>query len=392
MSDEESENNIQTLHCNNCKGWLRLKSKAFNESVDGIQIVIPDLPILVCPDCKSEYHSDWTKMFYMPSIIGEAKKRGMKLFRGTGLKKASQSRYNLCKDVDFKYDANDCKVIPGLYSQFAKDGFFTPVFFNRKVLHKYMSFDEYRVDIAGNTYGTIFHNEDDGWQLSFGINRNGKVFCWLGDLEDIPKKERHYLLSENIESDHDVASEFYAAQREAEFAELSNESQLLKERSLFEELCKSKFKFRIFDYEKEEYEILGELVRPVSWNEKGVIHIFNCLTKLCIEAIDNESLRTEILKLDKKSDLKGIGGLKLLEKWIELRSKKLNAYDIMKPFFVLYDFRIILDHKLGNGDVKKKLDFCYERLEIYENRNFETLYDKIIAGITKSYSDIANNL
>jgi hypothetical protein len=67
------------------------------------------------------------------------------------------------------------------------------------------------------------------------------------------------LLSENIESDHDVASEFYAATREAQFADLSNESKLLNARSEFEGLCESKFGFRIFDYDKDEYAVLGEL-------------------------------------------------------------------------------------------------------------------------------------
>lgn len=390
MPEKKEEYKFQTLHCDKCKDWLKLEFKNFDETKDGIHIIVPDMPILVCPSCGTEYNSDWTKIFFIPWIVEESKKRGTKLFKG-GMKKASETRYDLCKDVNFKYDANDCKMIPGLHSQFAKEGFFTPVFFERKVLHKYMSFDEYRVDIAGNTFGTIFHNDD--WYLSFGINRNGKVFCWLGDLEEkIPQKERQYLLSENIESDHDVASEFYAATREAEFSELSNESMLLKTRSAFEELCKNKFKLKVFDYEKKEYEILGELVRPVNWNEKGVIHIINCLTKLCIEALDNESLKTEIKGLDGQLDLKEMRGLKLFEKWIELRSKKLDAHNIMKPFFVLYDFRVVLDHKLSDQEAKKRLDFCYERLGISNNRNFERLYDKIIEGITKSYSEITNVL
>lgn len=223
---------------------------------------------MICPSCDEEYLPDLTKGF-VRWIVEESQRQGKRLFKGNVKTEASASRYDLCKDVNFKYDARDCKFIPGLQSSFAKEGFFTPVFFDKKVLHKYLSFDEYRVDIAGNTYRTIFHKDD--WTLNSGINRNGKVFCWLGDLGEIPQKERQYLLSENVDSDHDVASEFYAATREAEFAELSNESQLLKARSEFEALCKSKYGFRVFDHEKEEYAILGELVRPVNWNEKGVI-------------------------------------------------------------------------------------------------------------------------
>ena len=58
----------------------------------------------------------------------------------------------------------------------------------------------------------------------------------------------------------------------------------------------------------------------------------------------------------------------------------------MSSFFVLYDFRIVLDHKMGEGEIKKKLDFCYERLGIKTDRNFEKLYDKLIEEMTNSYS------
>lgn len=87
-----------------------------------------------------------------------------------------------------------------------------------------------------------------------------------------------------------------------------------------------------------------------------------------------------------------VGGLKLLEKWLQLRTQKLNARDVMKPFFVLYDFRIVLDHRMSAAEAKEKIDFCYERLNINKDRNFEKLYNKIIEGITKSYSTITTIL
>jgi hypothetical protein len=65
--------------------------------------------------------------------------------------------------------------------------------------------------MSGNTHGTIFRKDDT--DLNFGINRNERVFCWLGDLKKIPKREQQYLLLYNVDSDHDVASEFYAATR-----------------------------------------------------------------------------------------------------------------------------------------------------------------------------------
>ena len=379
----------QTLHCNNCKDWLRLEYKPFNETVDGIRIVTQKMPLLVCPSCKSEFQPDWTKIHIM-WIIEESKKRKTTRFEGTKRAKNGTVRYDICPELNFKYDSNDCKIIPGLEPHLAKKGFFTPVFFDKKVLHKYLSFDEYEVHVAGNTYGTIYFK--DGNYLSYGINRNGKLFCWLGDIEEVvPEAERHYLLSENVESDHDVASEFYAAQIEAEFTELSYESMLLEQRLTFEVICKNKDNFKIFDYEKDEYELLEEMTRPVNWNEKGITYIINSLTKLCIESIDSKNLRIQIKKLDDSIDLGDAKSIKLLEKWIELRIKYLDASEITKPFFVLYDFRIILDHKMNESRIKETLEFCYKRLGITTDKSFETLYDKLIGEITNSYSKLASS-
>lgn len=379
----------QTIHCDNCKDWLKLEYKPFDKTIEEIHIISDGMPILVCPSCKNEYQPDWTKIFIM-WIIDESKKRGTKEFKGT--KKKGDFRYDICPELNFKYDSNDCNVIPGLQSTFAKEGFFTPVYFNRRVLHKYLSFDEYRIDIAGNTYGTIHF--PDGNYLSYGINRNGNVFCWLGDIEEkVPEKERLYLLSENIDSDHDVASEFYAATREAEFADYSNESRLLNERSAFDQFWNDEYSSKIFRYTKNIYDILEDLIRPVNWNKQGVMHVFNSINKVCIESLCRDSIISVIKKEEPNFDPKNTGAMKLLEKLIEVTNPDVDAKEIMKPFFVLYDFRLILDHDYTQEEEKGKLDFCYERLEVAKDyNNFEKLYDKLIAELTKSYSKIVNIL
>ncbi len=391
MSGENEKIKLQTLHCDNCKDWLKLEYKPFDQTIKGIHITIDKIPILVCPSCKSEYQPDWTKFFIM-RIIEDSRKKGTTEFVGTKKAKNGTIRYDICPELNFKYDSNDCKVIPGLEGPLSKEGFFTPVFFDRKVLHKYLSFDEYRVDIAGNTYGTIFFA--NGNDLSYGINRNGKVFCWLGDIEEnVPEKERLYLLSENIESDHDVASEFYAASREAEFADYSNENKLLNERSVFDQTWNDKYSSKIFRYDKHIYDILEDLIRPVNWNKKGVIHVFNSINKVCIESLCRDAIIDVIKKKKPDFDAKNMGGLKLMEKLIEVTHPKLNAKEIMKPFFVLYDFRLVLDHDYTEEEEKKKLDFCYERLGIPKDyKRFEKIYDKLLEDLTKSYSKITSGI
>ena len=166
---------------------------------------------------------------------------------------------------------------------------------------------------------------------------------------------------------------------------------LLEQRSIFEVICKTKDNFKIFDYEKDKYELLGEMTISVNWNEKDITYIINSLTKLCIESIDSKNLRIQIKKLDDSIDLGDAKSIKLLEKWIELRIKYLDASEITKPFFVLYDFRIILDHKMSKSKIKETLESCYKRLGITTDKSFETLYDKLIGEITNSYSKLASS-
>lgn len=388
MSEKTKEVRPQTIHCNNCKDWLRLEYKSINEIIDEVCIVLSDMPILVCPNCKEEYKPDCVKTFIQILVKG-VKKQNKRLFE-VDMKERRQLRYDICEEFKFKYDANDWKCIPGLSGQLSKEGFFTPVFFDKKVLDKYLNFDEYGVQDTGNTYGTIFFK--DKGDLSYGINRNGKLFCWLGDIEEnVPEDECHYLRSKNIESDHDVGSEFYAAQIEAKFTELSNESVLLEQRSAFEDACKHKDKFKIFNYEDDEYELLGEIIRPVNWNKKGVIHIINSLTRLCIESIDNKNLKNQIKSIDSSIDLGTKRSLKLLEIWIKIKFKSLDAQDIMKPFFALYDFRLVLNHKMSKNKIKEIHESCYKRLGITTNQNFETLYDKLIEEMAKSFEKLTKS-
>jgi hypothetical protein len=157
----------------------------------------------------------------------------------------------------------------------------------------------------------------------------------------------------------------------------------LEARSRFEKLCESKFGFKVFSYRIDDYEVIGKLVRTVNWNEQGVIYIIHYLTKFCIEAINNDTMRSEIRKLDRNSKTNDMEGLKLLEKWLELSTQNLNAPDIMKPFFVLYDFRLYLDHYMSHSTAKKTINSCYKRLGINrKDRKSEKLYDKIVERIT----------
>ena len=391
MSKENKENKIQTLHCDKCGSWLKLEYHRFNKIIEGIRIIMPDMPVLICPNCNATYQTDWAKYYFIPWIIRNSNERRTDTFYGT-MSKAAQNRYNICKKLNFKYDANDCKCIPGLNLGLTKKGFFTPIFFDRKVLHKYLCFDEYRVDIAGNTYGTIFF--PDGNYLSYGINRNRKVFCWLGDIEDkVSEDEQYYLRSYNIESDHDIASEFYAAQLEAEFADYSNEHRLLNSRREFDKCWNNKYSSRIFRHEQDIHEILENLKRPVNWNKEGILPVVNAMNKICIESMRRDSVANAIMKKTSNFDAKNKGSIKLLEELLTVTNSTLDAKSVMKSFFILYDFRVILDHDYTEEEEKEKINFCCQRLHITPNyKNFENLYDELLMQLTESYLKIVNVL
>jgi YgiT-type zinc finger domain-containing protein len=132
LSTEKEEYKFQTLHCDRCKDWLRLEFRNFDKTVDDIHITVSEMPLLICPSCGEEYLPDRTKEL-IQWIVAESKRKGIRGVEGSPKSEASASRCDLCKDVNFKYDARDCNYIPGLQSVFVKEGFFTPVFFERKV-------------------------------------------------------------------------------------------------------------------------------------------------------------------------------------------------------------------------------------------------------------------
>jgi hypothetical protein len=184
---------VQDLHCSVCQGYLDLAYADFHEEVSGIEIQIDGLPVLRCNVCNRDYLPDRSR-FAIIKMHEEATAKCSP--RVTVKRRASIEKFNFTT-VPFSYDSDDYRYIPGLERQHGS-GFLTPVFFNRAVLLKYESAPAYTVKFASTTYGTI---DGDGFYISFGINKNGKVFMWLGDLAKLPEPEQFYLKSENVASD-----------------------------------------------------------------------------------------------------------------------------------------------------------------------------------------------
>jgi hypothetical protein len=371
---------FQSLRCGTCRGWLVLDEASFFRVVDGIEVTVQDLPVLFCQTCDLIYLPARSKGAILHHVE-EAKRKDKPGVVVTRRPEAKQERFRYCRKVEFLYDSTDYHYIPGLYRG---DGFLTPVFFSKGVLLKYMHHPEYVVELGSDTYGTIWRNGEH--LLPLGINRNGKVIMWLGDLDQMPEQEQYYLRSENVPSDHDIGSDFYLGQIEAVFTDYSKERELFRLRSEFGAKCLKDHNFKLNVYDLEVFKLMAEVVRPVTWGEREVRGVVEALNKILVESLNSDGLKKSISGLKADEDVKALGGMKLLQKWLGLAYSSIDAASALSPFFVLYDFRIVVAHLIPADSAAKKLAFCYERMGLAEgNRSYETLYDALIGKLTHSY-------
>lgn len=370
----------QSLRCSACGSWLVLHEASFVRIVDGVEVTVKDLPVLFCETCDLHCLPDRSKEAIFDHVK-EAKQKGRPAVVVTRLPAAKQERFGYCPKVEFLYDATDEKYIPGLYRG---NGFLTPVFFNKSVLLKYLQHPDYVLELGSDTYGTISRNDE--FQLPFGINRKDKVILWLGDIDQIPDLEQYYLRSENLPSDHDVGSEFYLGQIGAVFTESSKEQNLFHLRSEYSEKCQREHNLKLNVYDLEVFKLITEVVRPVTWGEKEVRGVVEALNKIVVESLNIDGLKKGITAVKAGEDVKALGGMKLLQKWLGLTAPTIDAASALCPFFVLYDFRIVVAHLIPLDSAAAKLTSCYERMGLAEgNRSYETLYDAMIDKLAQSY-------
>jgi len=279
--------------------------------------------------------------------------------------------------VDFKFDKEDCYKMQGLYRSESNKPFLAPVFFEKECLIKYFYSPKYRCELCSETYGTIYY---DGFYISFGINKNGKVIMWLGDLEKLPENEQIYLFSHNIDSDHDIASEFYEAQINATFTDPIKEAELLLQKSKINKISSEKLGFRIFQTEhRDTDEILSQCSKYKSIlinREDDFKRFVSEWNEILIEDISKE----DFIKYFKSKNIeikKGLMTIKLFERLIkEVLKIKDN---IILPYYVLNDLRLWADHK----GCEKKFKDSLERLSLNEkeSNNYKLIYDTLIEKI-----------
>ena len=375
------DGHVQRLYCDNCNGYLDLAYTDFIKFVSEIYMEVIGLPILKCTSCAEEFLPDRSR-FAIIELHRRAMENGSNTVSTT--RKKPIERFNFC-NVNFDYDSDDYYYLPGLERQFDK-GFLTPVFFNSRVLYKYDSVPGYRLQFASTTYGSIV-TEDDS-MISFGINRNGHVVMWLGDIEKLPENEQHYLKSENIQSDHSVGSEFYDGQIECKFTDPPVEGQALAARTALIEAVNERFGVLISHLDSEVVAIALELKAPLVDTEKERKAIADNLNRVFVEALSDSSLKEIIRKLG-ISVPNGTRNLKRLQLILAtLLNDDSVAAALMSPLFVLYDLRVAYSHLLSDEKKNEVINSVTDRLGLPENADIFSIHNEICTRLKSSLIDM----
>lgn len=232
------------------------------------------------------------------------------------------------------------------------DDFLTPVYFDKYVLVKYLYDPRLWVEFASETYGTIYWPDH---YMSFGINSQGTVIAWRGDLNKTPLPDQHHWKEHNIPSQHDMKSEFYDAQIQAEFTQHPIGIQAINALEKWNAAFAGKHGIGL--YKPKSFEDRVQAVRRyrriIVQSEDDFVRFISELNEIINENVDTNGIRVFLTAKGVKFD-NGKKGNKLLEH--VYRDVLGDSTNIIEPFFMLYDLRLWADHDMGDDKLKEVAD------------------------------------
>jgi hypothetical protein len=381
---------FESLRCS-CGAWSRLSFDAAEVRADGVRIS-GSLPTLVCDKC-GQRRLPLNAQVAMCDLSAEARRRGTSAVKVDFVNAAgSQTRFDFCADANLLYSSLDTKYMPGLA---VDGGFLTPVFFSKDALTYFYHHPDYAVTFESDTYGTL--RGGDGFYVSFGLTRAGKVVMWLGDLNSLSRQVLMTLAAHNVESDHDIAGEFYEGQIEAEFTDISQEKHTLRAQG---ELVSGLFQhhggLKLLLLDNEGLELLPALRRPLHFSELEFGNAMEVMTKLFVERINGPALKEDLrpgTSPDVLEKIKKFGGLKTLQTWLEQKVNASSAGEMMLPLFVLYDFRVAYKHLIPAEKQAQTKGSCLQRLGLAPDAALEKQYDALVQQLRNAFEamrDVVN--
>ena len=356
---------------------------------EGISVSFEDMPYLKDENTDESYLPECARVV-VEQVIEGAKQQSLTEVKITPPEHLINQRFSFCNNFPFKYSALEYYFIPGLIREW-NDGFLTPVYFNLEVLNKYSQHPDYDLKVMSSTYGSLYYK--DQWHIVFGINRNKKIIMWLGDIDKLPDNEKYYLLSENITPDFEIHSEFYEAQICVKWAEGALENQVFKIREELSELVEEKYGYALFKLEGEISKVVADLQKPIFWENRHVSPVIESLNRVFVESLCEKSIKAIVREKCPNADIKGMRGLKLFSKLLTDVLEIDNADVLMCPFFVLYDYRIIMCHLQSDETSEKKMNTIFERLNIdVASQNNEIVYMTLFEVMNSSLTSIISSI
>jgi len=360
-----------------CGDWFSVEVRE-SAHYDGTRVT-GQIPMLVCPTCQ---------ITAMPHGIGRAIRaiigRARPPHPPTCVFYPNERRFDLCKTVRFAYSGIDLDVIPGLRGENAADGYYVPVFFDRSILTRFRKHAQHSVSEHGHADRIVF---PDGSELEYGINRRGRVFCWLGDLDKIPVGAQRDMLLANVQSDSDVISNHYKTGRLG--MDTANLAEEKLKNSVYElsRVSETALGFGIHRLEYVDRNVAEKMSRPETWDGDLTQALVN-LTKLCIESIDVKNLKNS---LREEANVEGLHGLKTMETWIKVVLSA-DPKAVMKPFFVLYDWRNYQTHRQGKSLTDGYLE-CRTRMGLRKDeKDDKRMYDLLLDSLASSCRGLADQI
>ena len=374
----------QTLYCDYCSEPMSLIFCLFDEVIEGIRLVVEDLPFLYCDCCCRKYLPDRSRIALIDLHLSAWKTGNDRLY---SKRQKRNDNFKFTDEIRFIYDPDDYYYIPGL-SRSHDEGFLTPVFFRKTVLIRFDNSPEYAVSFGSKTYGQIYRGTEYG--IPFGINKHNRVVMWLGDIATLPLEEQHVLRGDNIESDHCVGSEFYDAQIECKFTDSSPEESLIKARSKFHRTASARFGKRLSQLDQETLMLIQELKPPVTFTEKEVKNAIDILHKLNVETLNSRNL--EYLISERGKSVNKLGSLKKLERLLQQELSDQNISFVLAPLFALNNLRTMYFHMQSASKRQDRVKRVEQILEIENDSPISKLYEVLLAKITNSYTELAELL
>jgi len=279
--------------------------------------------------------------------------------------------------VEFVYDSSED------YSP-QRDNFLTPVYFEKEVLVEFIYNPKYNCSFASETYGTLEFKDD---YVPFGINSDNHLICWLGDIKKLPDSIQHILKAKNIDSDHNIESEFKQAQLGAQFTPPVLEVEMFLLLNKINKESQGKFNFNIFNFDlvslDELFRICSTYKRITFNNEDDFKRIISELNEKFNETINKDGI-TSYLESKQISVDAELGNIKRLE--LFFKNILSDNSNMIAPFFYLYDLRIWSDH----SNSQDKFDSVVKSLELQSDSSFEELYKKLIKQLHNTLNWMLN--